>query len=171
MADQDVTTGSTLRKIHILGGPGTGKTYSSSILSEAIGIPLFHLDDLFWNPNSRKYVRTSVEVRDARLAEILSRDAWIVEGAYTSNWVRECLQRADIILFLSLPVLWRDWNILKRFVKFRFGLLKATHEETFANLLELFSYNHKYDREEVPQILETLSEHSAKLRVINLNPK
>ena len=165
-ANHDATASVTFRKIHVLGGPGTGKTYSSSILSEATGIPLFHLDDLFWNPNSKKYVRTSAEIRDAQLAEILERDAWIVEGAYTSNWVSECLLRADMILFLSLPVWQRDWNILKRFAKFRLGFLKATHEETFANLVDLLIYNHKYDHEETTQIFETLSEHSAKLRVI-----
>ncbi len=96
------------RKIHVLGGPGSGKTYVASLLSEASGIPHFPLDDLFWDPDSRPYVRTNPEIRNSRLSEILGRESWIIEGAYTSKWARQCFREADIIFFMRPSIFRRE---------------------------------------------------------------
>jgi adenylate kinase family enzyme len=154
------------RKIYILGGPGSGKTYGASSLSEMTGILHFPLDDLFWDPDSWVYVRTPLEIRDARLDEILKRESWIIEGAYASKWVRKCFHKADIIFFLNPSVFRRHFNILKRFVNFKLGRLRHNHEQTFLSLLELVNYNRKYNREEAPEILQVLSEQSEKLRIV-----
>ena len=70
-------------KIHIIGGPGSGKTTLAKQLSEKLGIPRFDLDDLQWDNASGAYgTRRAPQERDALLAEILKHDDWIIEGDY-----------------------------------------------------------------------------------------
>jgi adenylate kinase family enzyme len=67
-----------LRRVHIIGGPGSGKTYAARNLSHILGIPTYDLDDLFWNSAARSYgVRASDAERDAKLMSITDEAAWI----------------------------------------------------------------------------------------------
>ena len=89
-----------MKQVIILGSPGSGKSYFGSRLCEITGIPLYHLDLLWWNPD-----RTHVErdVFDQRLAEIIDNDVWIIEGDYSRTYetrVRNC----DTIVFLDFSV-------------------------------------------------------------------
>jgi adenylate kinase family enzyme len=36
-------------KLHIIGGPGSGKTYISNLISSQTNIKNYDLDDIFWN--------------------------------------------------------------------------------------------------------------------------
>jgi len=74
---------SMVRRIHIIGSTGSGKTHVACLLSRRFGIPTFDLDDLFWDRSASTYgVRAREDVRDRRLAEIVTGDAWIIEGVY-----------------------------------------------------------------------------------------
>ena len=42
------------RKLHILGGPGAGKTYVSKKLSKEYGYPVFDLDEFFWDKTKKR---------------------------------------------------------------------------------------------------------------------
>ena len=58
-----------MKKVIVIGCPGSGKSTFSRALAEKMGLPLYHLDMLYWNPD-----RTTVEksVFRARLTEILT---------------------------------------------------------------------------------------------------
>ena len=106
-----------LHRIHIIGGPGSGKTYAARNLSHLLRIPRYDLDDLFWDSAARSYgVRASDADRDARLMSIIGDDIWIIEGVYY-HWLRPSFERSDIIFVLRPNVFVRDWRILKRFAK------------------------------------------------------
>ena len=85
------------RKIIVLGCPGSGKTTFSKKLHAATGLPLIHLDAIWWKPN-RSHI--SREEFDARLDEALQRDAWIVDGDYSRTYeVR--FKACDTLIFLD----------------------------------------------------------------------
>lgn len=88
-----------MKKVIVIGCPGSGKSYFSRRLADKTGIPVFHLDMLFWNPD-----RTSVlkEEFDKRLAELLSRDSWIIDGNY-GRTMETRLSACDTVFFLDLP--------------------------------------------------------------------
>ena len=88
-----------MKKILVIGCPGSGKSTFARALAERIGLPLYHLDMMYWNAD-----RTQVEktVFRAKLAETLSRDQWIIDGNYQSTMELR-LQAADTVFFLDYP--------------------------------------------------------------------
>lgn len=68
-------------KIHVLGGAGSGKSYIANQISNDFNILHFDLDDIFWDNSSEYFgVKAPVELRDAKLEEIIQNDSWIIEG-------------------------------------------------------------------------------------------
>src|SRR5262245_4212531 len=105
-----------LQRIHIIGGPGSGKSYVARQLSQHCGIPAYDLDDLFWDRAAPRYgVRAETGERDARLMALTQGEQWIIEGVYY-GWLRPSFERADRIFVLQVNVFLRDWHIIKRFV-------------------------------------------------------
>ena len=88
-----------MKRILVIGCPGSGKSTFARALAERIGLPLYHLDMMYWNAD-----RTQVEksVFRARLAEAMSHDRWIIDGNYQSTMELR-LQTADTVFFLDYP--------------------------------------------------------------------
>lgn len=88
-----------MKKVIVIGCPGSGKSTFSKELAAQTGLPLYHLDMIFWKPDG-----TTVEksVFRAELRDILARDAWIVDGNYAST-MEERMAACDTVFFLDLP--------------------------------------------------------------------
>ena len=89
-----------MQKVMVIGCPGSGKSTFSRALHEIIGLPLYHLDMLFWNAD-----RTTVEkeVFWDRLAEVIAKDNWIMDGNYGSTMELR-MQACDTVVFLDYPL-------------------------------------------------------------------
>lgn len=87
------------RRIHVIGGPGTGKTTLAGGLGEALGLAVIHLDDIARVGGGTGRVRTPAE-RDPLVAAILAGDAWITEGVHL-GWTEPLLARAELIVWLE----------------------------------------------------------------------
>jgi adenylate kinase family enzyme len=149
------------RKIHIIGGPGSGKTYCSSKLQKATNLIAYDLDQVFWDQSENSYVRASEELRSEKLNEILSRNSWIIEGVYY-KWLEESFRKADIIVILNPPIITRQWRIFKRFIIRKF-LLGCFRKETFASFVELWQWNRKFDGDNMVRIADFTSQYKDKI--------
>lgn len=89
-----------MKKTIIIGCPGGGKSTFARALSEKTGLPLYHLDIIYWNPDKTTVPR---DVFDARLDDILCRDEWIIDGNYARTMERR-LSAADTVFFLDIPL-------------------------------------------------------------------
>ena len=78
-----------MKKIIVIGCPGSGKTTFAEKLKEITGIPLFYLDAVWHKPDRTHISRAEF---DERLAEIMSSDEWIIDGNY-SRTVEARIQR------------------------------------------------------------------------------
>ncbi|HEX5505296.1 MAG TPA: hypothetical protein VFW96_21945 [Thermomicrobiales bacterium] len=98
-----------MRRVHVIGGPGSGKTTLARRLGDALGVPTCDLDAVAY-PAHRK--RPGGE-RRAEAERIAAGEGWVTEGIYL-GWVEPLLERADAIVWLDVP--WRvaAWRIATR---------------------------------------------------------
>ena len=88
-----------MKKVIVIGCPGSGKSTFSKSLHKITNIPLFHLDMIFWNAD-----KTTVEkpVFLDRLLNIIQNDKWIIDGNYGSTMELR-MQACDTVIFLDYP--------------------------------------------------------------------
>lgn len=89
-----------MKRILVVGCPGSGKSTFARALQAKLGLPVVYLDNLFWNAD-RTHV--SSEQLDARLAEALRQPAWILDGNY-SRTLEPRLAACDTVFFLDYPL-------------------------------------------------------------------
>lgn len=146
-------------KIHIIGGPGSGKSFTSRHLAERYGIPVLDLDDIFWDHDEKVYGRKADPgKRDAALSDFLNRENWIVEGAYY-RWLGPSFQSADWI-FVLVPPLWiRQVRLVRRFLRRKLGI-DPSKKETILGQMELMAWNRHYDQDNLMRARSMLADLS-----------
>lgn len=103
-----------MKKVLVIGSGGSGKSTFSKQLGERTGIDVIHLDQEYWRPNWEK---TPVKEWEAKVAEMLERESWIMDGNFGGT--REMrMGAADTIIFLDLPRHVCLYRILQRTIKY-----------------------------------------------------
>lgn len=122
----------------MIGNTGSGKTTFARALSQRLGVPHVELDALFWQPG---WVETPPEDFRARVAEALARDGWVCDGNYRGRLGSYVLERADLVVWLDLPLSTVLNRIVRRTARRarKREALWETNVETFRNFL--FSRN------------------------------
>ena len=88
-----------MKKVIVIGCPGSGKTTFAEKLRDKTGLPLYYLDAIWHKPDKTHVAR---EEYDARLGEILSLDAWIIDGNYSRTLERR-MAECDTVFLFDLP--------------------------------------------------------------------
>lgn len=100
MNPRDPATAPTpLRRVVVIGCPGSGKSTFARRLHTLTGLPLYHLDAIYWNPDRTTIPREEFR---ARLQKIIQSDAWIIDGHYGSTLLWR-LEACDTVFFLDYP--------------------------------------------------------------------
>ena len=86
-------------RILVLGCPGSGKSTLARALAARTGLPLVHLDTVWWRADGTHVPR---EAFDQALDALLRGEQWIMDGDYSRTYeVR--LRAADTVIFLDYP--------------------------------------------------------------------
>jgi glutathione S-transferase/adenylate kinase family enzyme len=97
-------------RIAVVGGAGSGKTTVARRLAAMNDVPYVELDGLHWGPN---WTACPKDEFRARVEGATSGDAWVVDGNYTGQLGDLVLERAELVVWLDLPLrvtfprLWR----------------------------------------------------------------
>ncbi|MGM9969019.1 MAG: adenylate kinase [Anaeroplasma sp.] len=86
-----------MNKIIVIGSPGAGKSEFSRKLNKILNIPLFCLDNIWWNSDRTHISRIEF---DNKLSEIILLDKWIIDGDYSRTYEKR-FNYADTIFFLD----------------------------------------------------------------------
>jgi adenylate kinase family enzyme len=102
-----------VKRILVIGTGGSGKTTVARRLAQRTGLPLIHLDALYWQPG---WQPTPPEDWRAKVQTLISRDVWIIDGNYGGT-LDARLEACDTVVFLDLPRLVCLWRVLKRLLR------------------------------------------------------
>ena len=143
-----------MKRVIVIGCPGSGKSTFAKALHKATGIPLYHLDMMYWN-DDKTTVEKSVFLE--KLANVLGTNEWIVDGNYNSTMemrMREC----DTVVFLDFSS-----KVCLDGIKARRGKPRSdipwveTKEDT-----EFIEFIKNYNTENRPKVMSLLEKYHDK---------
>lgn len=117
----------------IIGNAGSGKSTFAAQLAEKTGLPLIHLDRLYWRGN---WEHLSREEFDVALQKELERQQWIIDGNFNRT-IPHRLEYCDTVIFFDLPTVTCLWGITQRVLK-NYG---KTRQDMGGNCPEYFDGN------------------------------
>jgi adenylate kinase family enzyme len=104
-----------MRRIHLIGGFGAGKTTLAIKLADILELPVYHLDKILRSEGGYGPKRP-LEARQADISSIAAQPAWITEG-YQIWWTDQLLDAADVIIWVDVSWWTAAWHIAPRYWK------------------------------------------------------
>lgn len=103
-----------MRRVAVFGNAGGGKSTLARRLAELTGLPLHVIDMIQYGPGGEAVPHERyLEIH----AELVRRDAWIIDGfgCVPSAWAR--FAAADTLVYIDLPLALHHWWVTKRLIK------------------------------------------------------
>lgn len=119
-----------VRRVLVKGSCGAGKSTLGTRLAGALGVPYVELDALHHGPN---WSAASPAELQARTAEMLDDErGWVVDGNYDSKLGPMVLDRAELVIWLDLPLQTKLLRLTRRTARrwFRQEVLWNGNRET-----------------------------------------
>ena len=101
-----------MERVIIIGCGGSGKSTLARQLGEKTGLPVVHLDKLFWHPG---WVESTKEEIDAKIMQVLAQPQWIIDGNFNRT-LPERLKRCDTVIYLDFSRIACLMGVLKRVI-------------------------------------------------------
>jgi adenylate kinase family enzyme len=98
-------------RIAITGPSGSGKTTLAKELADLLDVALVEIDALHHGPN---WESCGAEVLAERVSAATAGEAWVADSTYHGMLGRLVVDRADVLVWLDLPVPLVMWRLLKR---------------------------------------------------------
>ena len=143
-----------MERIMVIGCPGSGKSTFSREFHKITGIPLFHLDMMYWNAD-----RTTVDkvIFRERLLDTLKKSEWIIDGNYGST-IELRLKECDTVIFLDYPLEVCLEGIKERRDKVRTDMPWVETDDD----AEFIEFIKNYNSQSRPEVMELLGKYSEK---------
>jgi adenylate kinase family enzyme len=152
-----------MRRVLVIGISGAGKSTFSRGLAARTGLPVIHLDTEFWRAG---WKITPREEWRAKVTELVTREAWIMDGSYGASLDLR-LPRADTAVWFDYPrhVCLRRaiWRVVTTYGQVRADLAPGCPEKFD---LEFLRFVWDFNAKSRPQIATMLAEHGRHLEPI-----
>jgi adenylate kinase family enzyme len=150
-------------RITVIGCGGSGKTYLSNQLAATLGLPITHLDALYYDA---EWKALPAEAFAALQRDLVGESRWLIEGNYASS-LHIRLATADTVIFLDLPARTCLLGILQRRRRYRGG--QHAHVGVYDRItVDFVKYILGYRRTMRPRVTALIAEHASHAKVITL---
>ncbi|MBQ4517686.1 MAG: adenylate kinase [Clostridia bacterium] len=148
-----------MEKVIIIGCPGSGKSTFGRKLKHITGLPLYHLDMMFWNEDK---TTVSKEIFVERLHEVMSNPKWIIDGNYGSSMEMR-IRESDTVFFLDYPT-----NVCIEGIESRKGQPRSDMPwiENGNTDKDFIDFINKYNSESRPKVISILEKYPSKNIVV-----
>jgi adenylate kinase family enzyme len=156
-----------VKRVAVIGSGGAGKSTFARALGERTGLPVIHLDGLFWGPNWAPMPKPDwIELE----RELIAGDRWIMDGNYGSTQDLR-LPRADTVIFLDIPRLVCVWSVTRRWALHRKRARPDMPQNNDKLELEFLRWIWTYPTEKRPEVLARLAALPPTTRVVRLRSR
>lgn len=148
----------SMKRIVIVGSPGVGKTTFARRLASITGLPLTHLDKVYYDQTYA--YPTDKDAWRNRVQELTNEPLWIIDGNYKSTFdIR--FPAADTIIFLDYPTKLTLTRALKRRIKLH-GKVRPDMPSTWKERLDwrFIWFIANYRRKQQPKVLALLKQQT-----------
>ena len=154
-----------MRRVLIIGNSGGGKSTLARRLGEKLGLPVIHLDVLFWKPG---WTESDDDEFRARVAEALAHPAWVCDGNFGGSWDLR-MPLADTIVWIDQPPWLCLFRAIWRVVQYRDATRPDMAEGCREGVdLKFYHFILTYDGKVRPRLEAALTEHGAHARIVRL---
>lgn len=154
-----------MKRIAIIGPGGAGKSTLARQMGEKTGLPVVHLDAVYWHEG---WVETPKDAWAEAVREMAAEEAWIMDGNFGGTMDLR-LAAADTIVFLDLPPSLCVLRVVRRFRQYR-GQSRPDMAAGCPEKLDWVFLNWiwNYRRDRRPGILARMQEHADGRRLVHL---
>lgn len=102
-----------MRRVMIIGGAGAGKSTLAQRLGDLTGLPVVHIDPMYWKP---EWIERDIEEARQMVRIAAGEESWIFDGNNSSTF-NDRLARADTVIFLDISTIRRLFRVLRRTIR------------------------------------------------------
>ncbi|MBX9765120.1 hypothetical protein K2X83_00580 [Patescibacteria group bacterium] len=156
-----------VKKIAILGITGAGKSTLSRRIAQKTGLPVYHMDTLFWRGEWQEVPEK--EYVEAHQKILKENDSWIIEG-WVSEAMVDRLHQADVIIYLDHPGWLAAAHYVERWRKHRVVARPELPKESRDHfklrrfLLVLF----RVERPQIERVLKLVADQKKIVRITSM---
>ncbi len=147
-----------MKKVIVIGCPGSGKTTFAEKLNKCTGLPLYYLDAIWHKPDKTHIPRDKF---DERIREIFTTPEWIIDGNY-GRTIEMRLKECDTVFLFDLPTDVCIQGATERIGKGRYDLpwIETELDPEFQGFIKEFS------EKSLPKIYDLIEKYKAEKQVV-----